>query len=613
MELKRRNVLRAAVLYAGAVWAFGQGLSQFSPALGFPDWITRWFLVAAIIGFPFWLALAWFYEFTPHGLKRESEIAPDDSVAHSTARKLDFWIIGMMALAIVLLLTNTVVWHKGAGLQATSPRTDAAAEAQIPEKSIAVLPLANESGDKNQQYFSDDLSEDLITALSQFAGLKVIGRNSSFQFRNTDDDAKTIGEKLGVAHLLEGSVRRAGDVVRISAELINAVDGSTLWSQHYDRPYKDVFALQDDITHAVATELKATLLSGGGSAVQSDRPPSGNLDAYNDYLRGVYLGDRHDDEDLRKSIDYFNAAIRIDLNYARAYAMISGAWTTLAQDYYAGKQLQEAYAKAQAAADTAMMLDPNLAVAHLARGYLLYSHDFDWSGALVEYRRALQLAPNESAAKALLANVLATLGQTEHAIELTRDSLLTSPMSGTSYFNLSSYYLGLGRFDDAERATRTQMTLEPNQVNTLHGPLAAIEILRGNADAALRDAQRVPHGPYNAIYSTMALQIGVDRAAADAALKDLIDKYAAGGPFQIAEVYALRKDPDKMFEWLDRAWDSRDPGISSLLYDAFVLRYQHDPRFATLCKKAGLPLPIQSLPAATESDMPPAAASATGH
>jgi len=192
-ELRRRNVLRAGVLYAGAVWALAQGISQLGPAFGAPDWVTRWFVIACAIGFPFWIAFAWYYEITPQGIKRESEVAPDPSVTHSTARKLDFAIIGVLALAVVLLVTDRFVSHKGATIA-------------VPDKSIAVLPLVNESGEKDQQYFSDGLSEDLITALSQFAGLKVISRNSSFQFRDSSDDAKTIGAKLGVAHLLEGSV-----------------------------------------------------------------------------------------------------------------------------------------------------------------------------------------------------------------------------------------------------------------------------------------------------------------------------------------------------------------------------------------------------------------------
>jgi TolB-like protein len=193
-------------------------------------------------------------------LKRESEIEADASITRGTGRKLDKWIIAVLVVAVVLLLTNAFVWHKGAGLQSNAA-DGAAAFASIPAKSIAVLPLSNESGDTSEQYFSDGLSEDLITALSQFAGLKVISRNSSFQFRNSKDTSKIIGEKLGVAHLLEGSVRRAGGEVRISATPVNATDGSTLWSQHYDRPYQDLFALQDDITHAVAAALKAKLLA----------------------------------------------------------------------------------------------------------------------------------------------------------------------------------------------------------------------------------------------------------------------------------------------------------------------------------------------------------------
>ncbi|MGH8114228.1 MAG: hypothetical protein ACREPS_04125, partial [Rhodanobacteraceae bacterium] len=358
-ELKRRNVLRAAVLYAGAVWAFSQGISQLTPAIGLPDWATHWFLIAAVIGFPFWIAFAWFYEFTPQGLKRESEIAPDDSIAHSTGRKLDKWIIAVLTLAVVLLLTNTFVWHKGAGL-ASQSASIAATFAKIPEKSVAVLPLANESGDKDQQYFSDGLSEDLITALSQFAGLKVISRDSSFQFRDSEDSSQVIGEKLGVAHLLEGSVQRMGDEVRISAELVNAANGTTLWSEHYDRPYKDLFALQDAITKAVADALRAKLFTTPGAVVQSERPPSGNLAAYNAYLQGQFYYQRGSEADLYQAITQFTAATQLDPHYAAAYAGMSYTWTLLAGYVLSGTDKPGAYAKARAAAKTALRLNPDL-------------------------------------------------------------------------------------------------------------------------------------------------------------------------------------------------------------------------------------------------------------
>ncbi|HJP97478.1 MAG TPA: hypothetical protein VJ862_02840, partial [Rhodanobacteraceae bacterium] len=216
-ELKRRNVLRAAALYAGAVWALSQGISQLTPAMGLPDVATRWFLVAAVIGFPFWIAFAWFYEFTPDGFKRDSDVASDAPVRHTNARKLDFAIIGVMAVAIVLLASGYFV-----------PRGAAAASraaSAIPGKSIAVLPFLNESGDPKQDYFSDGLSEELISALGQVRVLKVIGRNSSFRFRgSSQDDAAGIGAELGVATLLEGTVRKQGNQVRIVVSLIKTSD-----------------------------------------------------------------------------------------------------------------------------------------------------------------------------------------------------------------------------------------------------------------------------------------------------------------------------------------------------------------------------------------------------
>ncbi len=571
-ELKRRNVLRAAAVYAAAVWAFGQGLSQFSPALGLPDWTTRWFLVAAIIGFPIWLAFAWFYEFTPQGLKRESEIAPSESITAHTGRKLDFWIIGILAVAVVLLVTDRFVVHKGS--------------AAIAEKSIAVLPLANESGDKDQQYFSDGLSEDFINALSQFDGLKVIGRNSAFQFRNSKDDAQTIGAKLRVAHLLEGSVRREGDTVRISAALTNTKDASTLWSQHYDRPYKDLFALQDEITNAVTSALKATLLEGNGAVVQSDRPPGGNLDAYSAYLRGNFADRINTKAGDLQAIDFFNEAIRLDPRYAQAYAALSFAWTAHAAQYLTGIPMQRAYTKSREVASIALSLRPDLASAHQALAYLLQTADFNWAAADAEFRRAAQLDPNSG--RHMWGVLLATMGKTEPAVQLTEAALASDPLSATGYNWLAQFLGALGRLDAAKTAIGKAIELQP-QAEGQHETLAIIEIQRGDAQAALDTAQQESPGVWQDAALALARQIGGDRAAADAALKSLVERQAENATYQIAQVYALRGDPDKMFEWLDRAWTNHDPGISSLLYDPFILRYQHDPRFAAFCHKVGLP------------------------
>src|SRR6185437_13301684 len=275
-ELSYRHVWRAAAVYVGAVWALSQGIAQLAPVFHAPDWVTRWFVIACAIGFPFWVAFSWYYKLTPEGLKLESDVTtPHDQGFHrATGRKMDLWIIGVMAVAIVLLVTNTFVLHRDANsaANATDAKTIAAELAKIPFKSVAVLPLANESGDPKQQYFSDGLSEELISDLTQINGLKVIGKYSSFKFRDSTESPAQIGVALGVAHLIQGSVRQQGDRIRVTLSMISAKDGSSVWSNSYDELLKDVFAIQSKIGDAVADALKVKLL--GKTIVASDKPPS---------------------------------------------------------------------------------------------------------------------------------------------------------------------------------------------------------------------------------------------------------------------------------------------------------------------------------------------------
>jgi TolB-like protein/Tfp pilus assembly protein PilF len=470
------------------------------------------------------------------------------------------------------------------------PASAAVAGFTPPSHSIAVLPLANESGDENQQYFSDGLSEDLITALSQFPGLKVIGRHSSFQFRNSQDDSKTIGARLGVAHLLEGSVRRAGDVVRVSAELINTTDGSTVWSERYDRPYRDLFALQDDITRAVAGALKARLMPSENATAQSLRPPSGNLDAYNALILGMFYEARLTETDYHKAIEQFTKATRLDPRYAVAWSSLSDAWRNLAYVFLAGAPAQEAYAQARAAADTAMALAPDLAAAHIARGLLLLDVDFDWSGSEREFRRAEELAPNDAVPKFIHGELLAMNGQLEPAIALSQQGFKLDPLRAPSYYWLGTYLAALDRLPEAEAALRKAIELQPQAV-AFHHELAALAVQRGDARAAMAAALGEPPGAEREVALALARQIGSDRRAADLALRTLIDRYAASQPYAIAQIYGLRNEPDKTFEWLDRAWTARDSGMQYLLIDPFIRRYRHDPRFAALCRKVNLPVP----------------------
>lgn len=585
-ELKRRNVLRAGVLYIAAVWALAQGVAQLGPSFGAPEWITRAFVIAAAVGFPFWIAFAWIYEFTPQGIRRESEVVPDESIARHTGRKLDFAIIGVLAVAVILLLGNQFLWHKGI---AQLPVASVRAVAKIPPESVAVLPFANESGKSDEQFFSDGLSEDLITALSQFDGLKVISRDSAFKFRDSKDDAKTIAGRLGVARLLEGSVQHAEAAVRITATLVNAADGSIVWSRRYDKPYQDLFSLQDEITRDVADALKAKLLSAPDKVVQSDRPPGGNLAAYAAYKHGRAYGELGNEADMRRSIDAFEEAIRIDPRYAAAYARLSLEWNALASQALGGKEALQANARARDAVSTALRLDPDSSLAHRAHAYLLLNVDMDWTAAEAEAGRARQLAPNDAVTQFDHGVALASLGQVRSAMTLTQQALITDPRDDDTYYWLASYLTGLGRLGEAREAIATAISLQP-KTDGYRALLATIEVLRGDAEAALAAAkQESPDGLWHDTAVALASQIGSDRAAADAAFEKLLAGHAEDGAYQIAQVHALRRDPDKMFQWLGRALGNRDPGIGYLLFDPFILRYQHDPRFAAFCKKVGLP------------------------
>jgi len=460
--------------------------------------------------------------------------------------------------------------------------------------SIAVLPLANESGEASQQYFSDGISEDLITALAQISGLKVIGRSSAFKFRDSKEDSHSIGEKLGVAHLLEGSVRKSGEMIRVTAALISTADGSTQWSERYDRPYKDLFALQDEITRAVAQALKTKLLPGEYAAEQGERPPSGNLEAYNALMEGRFYAFRQAEADLRKSIEFFEQATEIDPGYALAWSHLSRALTDLSSAYLDGVPAQEAYAKAREAADRALALSPELTDGYLAQGALRLRATFDWHGAEADYRRALALSPNDGQAKFQLGIVRATLGDLNQAIELTRGAISADPLIAIWYNFLAVYFSALNRPDEAESAIRRAIELKPG-AESYHYELSVIEVQRGDARAALIAAQKESPGIWQDVALAIARQIGTDRNAADAALKTLIEKDGSAAPFQVAEVYALRNDAKATFDWLDRAWNSHDPGVQTLLYDALILRFKSDPRFAVFCGKVGLPVSNEGL------------------
>lgn len=511
--------------------------------------------------------------------------AAEKPVVEKPARRISFGWIAVLALAAILAAGAVYYFtsHRTATPSTAAP--EAPKSAPIPEKSIAVLPMVNSTGDPANEYFSDGMSEEFISSLSRLPNLKVIGRTSSFQFKATKDDSKTIGEKLGVYYLLEGSVRKSADRVRIDVALVKASDGANVWSETYDRELKDIFAVQSEIASSVAAALKVTFL--GGQRQARDNPPSGNVAAYKAYLQGKFQEARVTRESYGKAIEFYDRAIRLDPQYALAYARMSLTWTNYAAEMLGGAEAQEGYTKARAAADQALSLNPELALGHAALGWLLSYTTFDHTISLAEFHRALELDPNDSEMKNDLATELAVLGQLDEAVRLTQEALATDPLHSGWYGNLAAYLSALGRTEEAETAIQKAIAPEPDAA-FYHRQLAIIQIQRGEKEAALRSANLEPDPFWRMNALALAYDANGDRAKSNAELKTLVEQHANESAVQIAQIYAARKEPEKMFEWLERGWNQHDPGITGLLCDPFMLPYRNDARFIALCRKAGL-------------------------
>ena len=446
-ELRRRNVLRAGAFYVAATWALAQGIAQLAPVVGAPEWAARWFLIAAAIGFPFWIAFAWFYEFTPDGLKRESQIDPARSIAAHTGKKLDRWIIAIMAIAIVLLLTNTFVWHKGAGLSADADSVP------VMEQSIAVLPFVNMSSDKEQEYFSDGISEELLNLLAKVPQLQVTARTSSFAFKGKETGIPEIARQLHVAHVLEGSVRKAGNSVRITAQLIKAGSDTHLWSQTYDRKLDDIFAIQDDIAADVVKQLKVRLLGAAPKARATDP------EVYRLYLRGrdFLVGT---DQEMDKSIDYFQQAVARDPDYAMAHAGLADAYTV--QAFLRANSRTEAAAKARAEVTRALELDPNLGEAHAALASILFLFEWDWAGADAEFRRGISLSPGSEAVHEAYGGFLNAMGRLDEGLAQSSEAARLDPLSVQPFHDIAINALIRGNYDLAAAGFRRTIDIDPN-------------------------------------------------------------------------------------------------------------------------------------------------------
>jgi TolB-like protein len=570
-ELKRRNVYKVAVGYGVVGWLVMQVAATIVPALHLPASLTTAVVVLVLLGFPIAVVVAWAFEMTPDGMKRTENVLPNEKIPQWSARKFGAMVV-FVALVAATLLVFQLVPHK-------TSSTVPPAVGGVAKKSIAVLPFLNESGQPQDEYFSDGLSEELIAALAQIGDLKVIGRSSSFRFKDKNEESKTIGEKLGVSTLLEGTVRKQADRVRIVAELVNAADGSEVWSQTFDRALKDIFAVQSEIARAVASSLRLTLL--GKSA-----GPTNDADAHTAYLQGNFYFGRRNTDDYRKAVGFFDEAIRLDPNYALAYAKRSEAWTWITDQ--SNDDPKPSWEAARRDAEKAIASDPDLAEAHAALGWVRSFGDWKFDQGVAELRRAQELSPGNATATDLLARILVYLGQSDEAEKLARQAIEIDPLVFQARNNLARILFVQGKLDEAVVQANKAAELQPTAASG-HRWQALVAVLRRDGPAALREARLEPNEGYRRFLLALAYWATGDRPAADAALAELIAKDEKVEAYQIAQVCAWRGETEKAFHWLQIAFDQHDTGVLSLLTDPLMRSLRHDPRYPEMLAKIGLP------------------------
>lgn len=589
-ELKRRNVFRVAVFYAVAAWILLQVGDLLFAALQVPAWALKLLLGLLVLGFPLAVVFAWVFELTPEGLKREHEVARNASMTAATASKLNVLIIVLLVVAIGLGLVDRFLGRSTvATAQSPAPAArvvpDPAAGLAKAAVSIAVLPFVNMSDDEANEYFSDGLTEELLNVLANVQGLRVIARTSSFAYKGKDVKIADVARDLDVDHVLEGSVRKAGNRVRITSQLIRASDSSHLWSETYDRDLNDIFAVQDEISGHVVDALKVRLLPGarpdadvGGTSVPG---------AYEAYLRGRYQRNLGEAEPtLRAALAAFDEAIALDPRYARAHVGRADALGALASNAYL--PFDTGFAQARQAAQRAIELAPDLAEGHGAAGFLLLNVDGDVKGAAAAATRALELNPGSSDVQRGYANFASSLGRHEAAIVAAHKAVELDPISPQAHATLSGVLLNARQYEEAQAAARRAITLAPARPG-VHAALGFTLLLQSKPDEALAefDQESVDWQRMTGRALVFAGTGKPDLARAE--MEAMRGKFGDAASYQYAEISATLGDRDAAFRWLATARRVRDPGLMSLvLVDPLLDSLRGDPRFAALISELGL-------------------------
>ncbi len=495
-----------------------------------------------------------------------------------SSRKRSLW-------KLVLSPVLAVVVAAAIGRELRVTRTDRTVPSSN-DTSIAVLPFADMSPGKDQEYFSDGLAEQLIHELAKEPGLKVVGRSSAFQFKGRNEDLRAVGRKLGVANVLEGSVRRDGNHLRITAELIKADDGFQLWSQTYDREIRDVFAVQDEISRSTTEALQLKLLGSSSQAVPST-VRSANPEAYQTYLQASYFTGRGTGkEDLGKALAYSDAAIKLDDKYAPTWALRASVQNMMAQ--YSLTEVSEGYRKARDDAERAIAIDPTSASAYLALAQTQIFYDWDWDAANTCLTKAAVLEPSNAEVFSIRSHLSVVLGNLDEATKLAEQAVALEPLRANSHLSLGYMLFLSGRYHEARAELQKALDLNP-QAARVHVSLAKIFIAEGKPQLALVEIEKEPSG-----WGKLTGQVLVYRALgreqdSNTALAKLIGKHDTDSAYQIARAYAFRGESDRSFEWLERAYKQRDSGLPDIKTDPLLKNLRHDPRYTELLKKMHLP------------------------
>jgi TolB-like protein len=479
-------------------------------------------------------------------------------------------------------------------IRAALPAASATAATTQEPPSIAVLPFANRSRNEDDEYFSDGLADELLNVLAKISGLRVAARTSAFSFKGKQTTIAEVGRALKVATVLEGSVRKAGNRMRISVQLVNVADGYHLWSETYHRTLEDIFAVQDDIAQAVVQELRTKLLGETADTKWAQnltaevnaavKGRARDPEAYRLYLQARHFMDRFTRDDTTKGIGYLKRALALDPVFALAWAELGRAYATEAGNCWA--PVTEGYARGREAVARALALEPDLAEGHAQMGWIQMTHDRDWSGAEASYRRALEMAPGNAGVLRRASALAANLGRIDDAIVLGRQAVEQDPLSAPAYSNLGAALNISGRLGEAEAAFRKALELAPERAVT-RGLLSLVLLAQGRRDEALTDALREPEG-WCRLWAFAIIYYAADRRdESEAALQELIAKHSVDAAYQVATVYAARRETDLAFAWLERAYAQRDTGLSDMKSDPLLRSLQVDPRWEVFLRKAG--------------------------